>query len=171
MESLEEKLVEIYEETYKDVFRYIVSKCENISDVQDLIQNTYLNFYKAMKKKEIKEPKKYIITIARNEIYKTYGIVALAKNHIPIFSLGNDIQEYMIDDALKVTENYEVNIICDEIWSFLERGDPLTFKIFIFYFKEDMKIKEIAKVLSVGESTVKNRLYRKIKELKEKFNI
>ena len=70
MESLEEKLVEIYEETYKDVFRYIVSKCENISDVQDLIQNTYLNFYKAMKKKEIKEPKKYIITIARNEFIR-----------------------------------------------------------------------------------------------------
>lgn len=163
--------MEIYEETYNDVFRYIVSKCKNIDDVQDLIQNTYLNFYKIMKKKEIKEPKKYIITIARNEVYKAYGILALAKSNIPVFSLGADVEEYTGEETLKVTEKFETNLICDEIWDILKRGDRLTLKIFIFYFKEDMKIKDISKALSISESTVKNRLYRKIKELKDKFDI
>ena len=29
----------IYDETYNDVLRYVVCKCSNISDVEDIIQN------------------------------------------------------------------------------------------------------------------------------------
>ena len=31
----------IYDETYNDVLRYVVCKCSNISDVEDIIQNIY----------------------------------------------------------------------------------------------------------------------------------
>ena len=42
----------IYRETYKDVLKYIISKCSNIDDVNDIIQETYLEMYKALKKKK-----------------------------------------------------------------------------------------------------------------------
>lgn len=75
----EELLHDIYNETYDDILRYVISKCNKIEDVQDIIQNTYFNFYKAIKSKEIKDFRKYLFKIAKNEIFKTYGILALAK--------------------------------------------------------------------------------------------
>jgi len=62
-------VTDIYEAAYKDVLRYVVSKCRSADDIPDLIQNTYLNFYNRLRKHgEVKEPKKYLIKIARNEV-------------------------------------------------------------------------------------------------------
>lgn len=166
----EEKLRNIYDDTYNDILKYIISKCNNIEDVQDIIQNVYFNFYKAMQKREILEPKKYLIRIAKNEIYKTYGFLSLAKNNIPVFSLGFEKVETDLDNlAISFNENYDSSLICDEIYNYLRDNDELTFKIFLLHFRCDMKIKDISTKLKITESTVKNRLYRTIKELKNTF--
>lgn len=167
----EETLREIYDQTYDDILRYIISKCNSIEDVQDIIQNVYFNFYKAIKKREIKDFRKYLFKIAKNEIYKTYGIMYLAKTTVPIFSLSSEDIEFNNDDALMINENFDSNLICNEIYTYLQNSDSLTFKIFILHFKYDMKIKDIGIYLKVNESTVKNRLYRTIIELKNNFNI
>lgn len=167
----EELLHDIYNETYDDILRYVISKCNKIEDVQDIIQNTYFNFYKAIKSKEIKDFRKYLFKIAKNEIFKTYGILALAKKNIPVFSLAFEDIGFTKDESLMVTENFDASLICNEIYSYLHSGDDLTFKIFILHFKYDLKIKDIGTNLKISESTVKNRLYRTIKELKNTFNI
>ncbi|WP_297522094.1 sigma-70 family RNA polymerase sigma factor [uncultured Clostridium sp.] len=165
----EEILHDIYNETYDDILRYIISKCNNIEDVQDIIQNVYFNFYKAMQKREIESPRKYLFRIARNEIFKTYGLLRVAKNNIPLFSLSSEDIEFNNNDSLSVTENFDSTLICDEIYTYLKQKDALTFKIFLLHFKFDMKIKDISKKLKTSESTVKNRLYRTLKELKNTF--
>ncbi|MGL4452819.1 MAG: RNA polymerase sigma factor [Sarcina sp.] len=166
----EEILRNIYDETYDDILKYIISKCSNIDDIQDIIQNVYFNFYKAMQKREILEPKRYLIRIARNEIFKTYGILSLAKNNIPIFSLGFEkIESDFENSTLSLNENFDSTLICDEIYNYLRKSDELTFKIFLLHFKCDMKIKDISIKLRITESTVKNRLYRTLKELKTTF--
>ena len=38
----------IYEKTYKRVLKYIVCKCSNMEDVNDIIQETYLELYNAI---------------------------------------------------------------------------------------------------------------------------
>ena len=167
----EEILQEVYSKTYDDILRFVVSKCNNIEDVQDIVQNVYFNFYKALNTKEIENYTKYLFGIARNEIFKTYGILGVLKNNIPIFSLKATDIEFNKDDALTVNENFDSALICNEIYKYLEDGDSLTFKIFILHFKYDTKIKDISKSLKISESTVKNRLYRTIKELKKKFDI
>ena len=40
----------IYEKTYKYVLKYIVCKCSNMEDVNDIIQETYLELYNAIVK-------------------------------------------------------------------------------------------------------------------------
>ena len=43
----------IYEETYNRTLKYIVCKCSNIEDVNDLIQDTYTELYIMLKKKKL----------------------------------------------------------------------------------------------------------------------
>lgn len=83
----EERLIEIYNETYTDVLRYVISKCNSPDDINDLMQNIYLNYFKRIKKKgEAIDSKKYLITIARNELFKHYGFMKASRSLIPMFS-------------------------------------------------------------------------------------
>lgn len=61
----------IYENTYKTTLKYIICKCSNIDDVNDIIQETYIEFYKILKKNnKINDKQAFIIGIARNKIMK-----------------------------------------------------------------------------------------------------
>ncbi|WP_252215836.1 sigma-70 family RNA polymerase sigma factor [Clostridium sp. VAP41] len=170
--NIEKLITDIYNNTYDDVLRYVVSKCRSSDDIADIMQNIYLNFYKALKnKREIKEYKKYLIRIARNEVYKHYGLLKMLQNHIPIFSLNDDKQFKNIQEDLNIEYNYEEEALCEEIWGYIKKKDILTFKIFVLYFQSDLKIKDISKSLNVSESTVKNRLYRTMNKINEEFEI
>lgn len=170
-QTKEEILQEIYTKTYDNILKFVVSRCSNIEDAKDIIQNTYFNFYKVLGKRKIENYNKYLFKIARNEIYKTYGLLETFKNTLPIFSLTNTEIEFNKDDSLMVNNDFDTSLICSEIYTYLQNENPLTFRVFTLYFKNDMKIKDISKTLNISESTVKNRLYRTIKELKIKFNI
>ncbi|MGL4992156.1 MAG: RNA polymerase sigma factor [Sarcina sp.] len=170
-QTKEEILQEVYTETYEDILKFVISRCNNIEDSKDIIQNTYFNFYKALGKRKIENYNKYLFKIARHEIYKTYGLLKLIKNTVPIFSLTTTEIDFNNDSSLIVDNDFDVSLLCDDIYSYLRNKNPLTFKIFTLYFKCDMKIKDISKTLNISESTVKNRLYRTVKELKINFNI
>lgn len=63
----------IYNETYNNTLKYIICKCGNLNDVDDIIQETYLEFYRVLKeKKHISDKQAYIITIAKNKIIKYF---------------------------------------------------------------------------------------------------
>lgn len=171
IKSKEEKLKDIYDETYDEALKYAISKCRNIEYVQDIIQNSYVNFYKAMDKVEIKNYRKYLFKIIKNEIFKTYGVMGIIKNNIPLFSLNEEVN-------IESEENIDIDskVLCDDIYDYLKEKDMLTFKIFILYFKFDMKIIDISKKLRISESNVKNRKYYFIevkgkKYLKEKKSV
>lgn len=170
--NIEELLTEIYNASYDDVLRYVTSKCRNYNDIGDLLQNIYLNFYRALKsKREIKNPKKYLIVIARNEIYKHYGILKIAQNYIPVFSTYDEENFNKFQNDLKSESNYDEILLCKDIWNYLKQKDMLTFKIFLLYFRNDLKIKDIGRALNISESTVKNRLYRTMNKINNEFNI
>lgn len=168
-QTKEEILQQVYNDTYESILRYVIAKCNNIDDAKDILQNVYFNFYKALEKREIENYTKYLFGIAKNEIYKTYGVLGIIKNNLPIFSLTATELEFNKDDALIVNEDFDINLLCDEIYTYLQKGDKLIWRIFILHFKCDMKIKDISSTLNISESTVKNKLYRTIKELKKIF--
>ena len=40
----------IYNETFNEIKRYVILKCKNIADVEDILQNIYADAYKKLKK-------------------------------------------------------------------------------------------------------------------------
>lgn len=90
------KFEQIYNETYNHTLRYVISKCENIDDVDDIIQDTYLDFYRMLKNgNEIADNEAYIITIAKNKlIYRSKSERKL--DTISIFQEFDD-NDFVID--------------------------------------------------------------------------
>lgn len=165
-------ITDIYNSTYNDILKFILIRCRNQDDIHDLIQNTYLSFYKRYKAKgDIREPKRYLIKIAKHELFEYYGISAFRKKHIPVFSQQEDETFESFEAELCREEADDDKLMCRDIWQYIKGCDILTFKIFTLYFSHDLKIRDIAKSLDVNESTVKNRLYRTVKEINKKFSL
>ena len=173
--ELNQKFTDIYNSTYDGIYRYILSKCRNPDDIPDIVQNTYLNFYNRLKRgADIKEPVKYLVKTAKHELYKVCGMWNLSAKNIPVYSKADDENFEDIERELMTgeVETDEINsILCGEIWKHIKNSDILTYKIFVLYFQYDQKLKDIAVTLKVNESTVKNRLFRTVKQIKEKYNV
>ena len=57
--------------TYNKILKYVICKCSNLDDVNDIIQETYIEFYKKLKEnKKIQDKQAFIIGIAKNKIMK-----------------------------------------------------------------------------------------------------
>ena len=165
------KFNDVYNKTYNCVLKYVVSKCSNIDDVNDIIQEIYLEVYNMInKKKSIDNLDKYIIGIAKNKIKKYYGLlykirtVSLFKTRDDDFDLLDNIKSNINIEEI-ILKDYDIDII----WNYLKSKKAVIQKIFYLYYELDLTIKEISNELKVGESYIKNYLYRTLKELQDLF--
>lgn len=157
----------LYNETYDTLVKYVTLKCDNISNVEDIIQNVYLKVYKQIKKKGIdyfKNPTPLLIKFCKNELFDYYNL----KNKFNfIFNKGDDDEDIFnkLSSMQNIEEEYIIHDTLDNVWIKIKEKDLITQKIAIFYFLEGLTIKDISKLLKMNINTTKSKLYRLIKEL------
>ena len=145
----------VYNESYKDISRYVVLNANNIGDVKDILQNIYLEVYKNIDKVS---DKNYVFGIAKNVLKKYYRFKFLRKD------------DTEITDNIKSNINLEKTVMdkfdTELVWKYLKKKNHNIAKIIYLYYYEDFTIKEIANSLNLTESNVKNYIYRTLKELR-----
>ena len=155
----EQKFQNIYHLTYPKISRYVVSKCRNIEDVKDILQNIYIDVYKKIDKIDFIENEAYLYTLTKNKVNQYYRFKFKHKDQsVPI--------EDEIKDDIDISRDMVIKASVEEVWNFIKRKPVIISKIFYFYFYLELTIREIASELQLNESTVKNYLYRTIKEIK-----
>lgn len=167
-----ENFEEIYYATYHRTLRYIVCKCSNVEDVNDILQETYVELYRILQKRKtmvLNNYQNYIIGIAKKKMQKHYGLLYTLKN-LSIF-LNSDAEEYEINlpSTIDVETDTITKLDAEKVWDYIKQKKVIVMKVFYLYYYSDMKISQIAKELNISESKVKNILYRTIKEIKEKW--
>lgn len=160
---------DIYDKTYNNILKYVVCECANISDVNDIVQDIYLELYKKINEiDEIINIEAYLGGIAKNKIKKYYSLLYKIRN----LSLNkeNSREEEFLDNVPSSIDIEKIvirDIDIEFIWQYLAKKKVIISKIFFLYYKLDYTIKEIAQELNVGESYIKNNLYRTLKELQK----
>ncbi len=161
----------IYNETYSDVLKYVIIKCHDVNDANDIIQEVYLEFWKILNKKELTDSniKSFLIGIAINKIKKHYTIIGRIKS-----ILVSHKSEY--DELKMVKSNVDIEELVinkadwNNIWNYIKlKKNKDVARIFYLYFCLELSIKDISHELNVGESYVKNIIFRTIKELSSLF--
>lgn len=143
--TVERLLLDNYDHYYRLAYSYV----HNESDASDIVQNAA---YKAIKNSKNLKQKKYAATwlyrIVANEIFAALK----QKKHEPL----DAIEEPCAKD------NYE-DFDLKQALERLPDEDRLIVELKYF---EEMKLEEIADILSENVNTVKSRLYRSLRKLR-----
>ena len=156
----------IYQRTYDNTLKFIVIKCNNIDDINDIIQDTYIELYHKLQRKniDVENEKNYIVGIAKN-IKRHYRKVKNESKEISI----NEYENMEVSDDIDIEDNFITQENAKEVWNYIENKDIITTKVFYLYYILDYKIEEIAEEMNLNLSNVKSRIYRNIKEMKKIF--
>ena len=157
----------IYQRTYDNTLKFIVIKCNNIDDINDIIQDTYIELYHKLQRKniDVENEKNYIVGIAKNIIKRHYRKVKNESNEISI----NEYENMEVSDDIDIEDNFITQENAKEVWNYIENKDIITTKVFYLYYILGYKIEEIAEEMNLNLSNVKSRIYRNIKEMKKIF--
>lgn len=164
-----EKFNDIYDKTYSDILRYVIVKCHNINDANDIVQDVYFELWKILNKKEVVETniKSFLIGISVNKIKKHYSIIQSFKTISFFDKDSNDIE--LIDNVKADIDIEDLVIKNDDwnsVWDFLKNKKNQDIpKVFYLYYKLGLSLKEISNELEKSESYIKNLIYRTLKEL------
>ena len=170
---------ELYASTNQKVLAYIIVKCGKTEDVADIFQETYTEVVKIIRKHGIsyfKQPDALVMQIAKRKIFRHYKLKEKLrrefKGHkmVQVLDFTTQADLYM---AVQQTSFDDIAIskeTVQSVFTYLSAKDELTKKIFYLYYYMDKNISEIALLFSVKESTIKNRLYRTLRELRKNLD-
>lgn len=155
----------IYQETYLSTLKFITIRCYDLEDVNDILQDTYVEFYKVLLRKKkliLEKSESFINGIAKNVIKRHFS-----KKRNLVSLVNDDGENIEIADDFNVEQDFITKENAKKIFHYIKNKDLLTAKTFYLYFIFGMKISEIAEELVLSQSNVKNKIYRTLKELKE----
>lgn len=165
----EEFFKTLYDKTYHFVLRYVILKCDTLSNVEDIVQNVYLKTYEQILKKGedyFKNPLPLLIKFCKNELFYYYSL----KNKFKMIFLKNNDDNIL--DSIPAKENVEEKVIAnttiEKVWEIISKENLITQKIVTLYFLEGLSLQEISIILGLNINTIKSKLYRLTKEIQKK---
>ncbi len=164
---------EVYDSTHKTVLLYLTGKCQSLSDVNDICQDVYFEFYKILVEKGsgyIRNPGGLLRRLARRKLHQYYHMKEQrAKVQVISLDASEEDPSYIGQEqaVLEAPGTSEDEILVEEIRQYLRQKPDDIQKIFYLYFELEQTIPQIAKKLSMKESTVKSKLYRTRDELRK----
>ena len=148
------QLVILYQ---KRLYHYLIARCHNSYDAEDVLQDTFINAYKYIDSYQPQwQFSTWLFTIANRLIKKQH---CLYYNH-------EEISDLLVD------EHNQPAIDRNNIWVQIKNTlKPEAYDALWFFYIEELSIKEIAKVLQHSQSWVKISLFRSKKKLANSQNM
>lgn len=154
----------------KDLYSFCCSVTRNVQEAEDLYQDTFLKLYEARDRVVIeKNPKSFLMSVSIN-LYRNYKRKLSVRQRITGGQMSVEefvtelpSNERMTEDEVLIQEE------CRMVRTTVEKlPDKYRIPILLFYM-EELTLTDIAGILKVPEGTVKSRIYRAKKILKQKL--
>ena len=165
---------EIYNSTKKSVLAFITCKCGCTADISDIFQETYMELYNVLSKRGtdyITNDKAFVLKLAKQKLSRYYKLLNRLRNFVSLTVASDDDEEVelsdfeLMDDFLM--EEFTVNkMLLESVQQFVKSKPETVKKVFYLFYDIGLSIPEIARMLSMRESNVKNHLYRTVKEIR-----
>lgn len=156
---------DLYDKTIQDVYRNVHFLIDDKSDVDDLIQEIYIQIYKSLSKYERdKKFRSWLMGIVINQI-KTYR-----RKRWMNFRISKKAEEYgQIPEADFSTEIIN-NIANQQIIDLVNELPYKLKQVIILRYLNDYSQEEVGRILEIPLGTVKSRINAALNKLREKDN-
>lgn len=145
---------EVYGEYAARLKRFVVVRIRTVSDMEDIVQEVWKRFYERTAIIRPQEPFRYLIKIAKGELYKRYRKQ----------SLQNEREEPLLESLPDAQAPFEPALLdrmdAAAVWQIVKTEPLLSYQSFVLYYGFDQTVRQIAHALSISEDAVKSRLYR-----------
>ena len=154
----------IYDKYVDKIFRFIVLKVKSSEIAEDLCSEVFLRGWEAFKEKQdkIDNIQAFLYQIARNLItdhYRQEGKVRLVSaEYAPITDTSQDLEE----KALFQSDLGQVKVALANIKEEYR-------EVIIWYYLDELKVPEIAKILDRSEGTCRVLIHRALQSLKNEL--
>ncbi len=163
---VKDKFTKTYNEYADSIFRYCVLRVSDRDVAMDLTQQAFMRYWDSLVRgTAIANDKAFLFTIARNAITDWYR----KKKPVSLEGLqekSEDGEEFVIidDNAKGALElDTEGRFLLGKIHSLPHTSQQVLYLRYI----EDLKPKEIAEILNIGENAVSVRIHRALDDLRK----
>lgn len=143
------------------IYKILRNSISNEADIEEILSDVFIIFWKNYKRLDRETKiKPYLIGITKNLIKKKYRDYSVNIENIELYE-NNIVSHINIEELVENKEKSE--IISDS----LSNIKDIDRRVFIMFYYNQKKIKDIAKILKVSEAKVKIILYRVRKTIKK----
>jgi len=159
----------IYDKYVEKIYRFIFLKTSQKEEAEDLTSQVFLHLLDKIKdikdkESEIRNLQAFLYQIAKNLVIDFYRVRGVRE-----VSLEKEIKDNLTDPkdlGRNIIVNSDVEMIRDALNKIREEYQEAV----IFYYLEEMSVKEIAKMMDRSEGAVRQLISRGIKSLRKELN-
>jgi len=158
LQKLEEIFKEIYDANYKLVYFCVTHYVQIKEDIEEIVNDVFINFYNHLNNIKIEGNIKYYLTRS-------------AKNACINYLKKNKNKEILLDtrelsNVSYVQYEYQDNMFINKIKKILSEEE---FDIIFDHVVIGFTLKEIAKKINISPNTIKSKYHRALKKVKKAF--
>ncbi|MFW5780717.1 MAG: RNA polymerase sigma factor [Bacillota bacterium] len=160
----------VYDDTYNEVMAYVVARCSDINYVEDILQDTYAEFFSIINKKGksyVKSPISLIKKIAKIKVFRYYKLKSQLNRQVSLQREDKSDKEIIDPRYQDIEKRYINSYTAKEVWRQIALSHPDIQKIFVLHYYMDKTIKQISGIMNLSESNIKHKLYRTIDSLRK----
>lgn len=163
----------LYRDTYPQTLLTVTRGCSDPAEIPDILQDIYADVYANILlygAEHLRDPAAYVRAVTRRKLGAWYGLKARLKRFVPLQTADGDGEEYDLPELASIPaagDTAEQRLLAQQVGEMLKGYPAEVRKIFICRFALDMPLGEIARALDLNVNTVKAKLYRTLRELRE----
>ena len=151
---------QLFERYSVRIYNYCVKVTRDQSVSEDLTQETFYKVIKHRKSFNNRTFAAWIFTIARNLCFD--HLKKVEKNELKTEGLESHIEDSIYDQS-------EAHERIEHLRKTLDQIDPLDKELILLSRYEKLKYKDIATVMKMSESAIKNRIHRALRKLRLQY--
>ncbi len=162
---------EIYDATYSKTAAYLTARCRQLSDVEDLLQETYLAVYRilaAQGHSALENPEAYVISVAKTKTIDWYRKTKADDTNLAPAPLAEDDSwlTQLPDPTPTPEETYQDSETMAELKRLLSTREERTRQAFYLHYCFGFSFPEIGNLQGRSESTVRSGVFRAAQEIR-----
>jgi len=160
--KLEKKFLKFYKSHSDAIFRHCYYRISNEERARELTQDAFMKTWKYLVDgKQIENLRAFTYSVIRNLIIDEYR----KKKEYSLNKLQDDIGFQIEQEGFD--QNLKNKIDVKLALEYLEKLDEKDREVIIMRYVDDMRVKEIAKIINQTENVISVRIHRSLKKLEK----